>query len=123
MILKMYSLYINNQSAIAAYVRLSSEKMQYSDSYVQKLMEEILSRTKGKEWAKECASLLAIGGFCFISSKGTLPFPVENAARSLYVSVVCYETTVGLLNFPFDPNMYGCISTNFRHGFEEPKIV
>lgn len=115
MILIMYSIYINNQCAIAAYVRLSSEKMPYSDSYVQKLKEEILDGTKGKEWAKECTSFLAIGGFCLISPKATLPFPAENAATSLYVSVVYYEatfglTTAGLLNFPFDPKMYGCIS-------------
>lgn len=96
----MYSIYVNNQSGLAACVRLSSEKIQYSDSYVQKLKEEILDETKGKEWAKEYASFLAIGGFCFISPKATLPFPVENAATSLYISVVCYVTAVGLLNFP-----------------------
>ena len=107
----MHSIYINNQSTVAAYVRLSSEKMQYSDSYVQKLREYILDE-KIKVWAKEWSSVLAVGGFCFISSQGTLPFPVDNAATSLYISVVCYEAIVGLFNFPFDPNMYGCISIN-----------
>ena len=126
MILIMYSIYINTPSTIAAYVRLSNEKMQYSDSYVQKLKEEILDGSKGKERAKECASFLAIGGFCFIPPKGTLPFPVENAATSLYVSVVCctYDATVGLLNFPFDPKMYGCISIDLAvYAVGEPKIV
>lgn len=121
----MYSIYINNQSGVAAYVRRSSEKMQYSDSYVQKLKEEILDKTKGKELAKEYASFLAIGGFCFISPQGTLPFPVENAAKPLYISVVCVEKTiVGLVNFPFDPKMYGCISIKLsQYGCEDPKIV
>ena len=120
----MHSIYINNQSSVAAYVRLSSEKMQYSDSYVQKLKEEILDGTKGKGWTKECASFLAIDGFCFLSPSCTLPFPVENAATSLYISVVFYQATVGLLNFPFDPKMYGCISITLSlYGHEEPKIA
>ena len=122
----MYSIYINNQSGFAAYVRLSSEKMQYSDSYLQKLKEEILNKTREKEWAKEYASFLAIGGFCFISpAQDTLPFPVENAATSLYISVVCVPSITALLiNFPFDPKMYGCISIKLSpYGFEDPKIV
>ena len=121
----MYSIYVNNQSGFAAYVQLSSEKMQYSDSYVQKLKEEILDKTKEKEWSREYASFLAIGGFCFISPQGTLPFPVENAAKPLYISVVCvWEATAGLINFQFDPKMYGCISIKLsKYGFEDPKIV
>ena len=121
----MYSIYINNQSSVTAYVRLSSEKMQYSDSYVQKLKEDVLDGTRIKGWTKEWASLVAIGGFCLISPKTTLPFPAENAATSLYISAVCFdETTVGLFNFPFDPRMYGCISINLplcSRG--DPKIV
>jgi len=99
--------------------------MQYSDSYVQKLNEEIHDKTKGKELAKEFASFLAVGGFCFILPNGTLPFPVENAATPLYISVVCVEeATVGLVNFPFDPKMYGCISIKLsQYGCEDPKIV
>ena len=108
----MYSIYINNQSSVAAYVRLSSEKMQYSDSYMQKLREDILDG-KIKGWAKECPSFLAVGGFCFISPQGTLPFPVDNAVTSLYISVVCFDRTTGVLcNFPFDSKMYGCIPIN-----------
>ena len=124
----MYSIYINNQSAIAAYVRLSSEKMQYSDRYVQKLKEEILDDgTKPlvtKESVKECASFLVVGGFCSISPKATLPFPVDNAATSLHISVVYCEARAGLLNFPFDPKMHGCISIDLPvYGPGEPKIV
>ena len=123
----MYNVYINSQSAFAAYVRLSSEKMQYSDSYVQKLKEEILcDGTKlQKEWERECASFLAVGGFCFVPPKATLPFPVENAATSLYISViiVSYEIRLGLLNFPFDPKMYGCITVDMPlYGLGEAKV-
>lgn len=119
----MYSIYINNLSGVAAYVRLSSEKMQYSDSYVQKIKEEILDKAEGKERTKEYTSFLALGGFCFISPGGTLPFPVENAATSLYVSVVCVST-VWMVNFPFDPKMYGCISIKLsEYAFEGIKII
>jgi len=103
----MYNIYINNHSGAAAYVRLSSEKMQNSDSYVQKLKEAIVDTTEVKELAEEYATFLAIGGFCFILPEGTLPFPVENAATPLYIYVVCKE---GLISFLFDPKMYGCIS-------------
>ena len=121
----MYSIYINNQSAIVAYVRLSSEKMQFSDSYVQKLSEELIDYDwkRGKAWRKQCASFLAVGGFCSIPPQGTLPFPVENAAPSLYISVLCYGSTVGLFNFPFDPKMYGCISINLSVYRQESEIV
>ena len=121
----MHSVYVNNQSSVAAYVRLSSEKMQLSDSYVQKLKEELLDyRLDGtKEWRKQCASFLAVGGFCFILPQGTLPFPVENAATSLYISVVCYGSTAGLFNFPFDPKMYGCISIDLSVYRQESEIV
>ena len=120
----MHSIYINNQSSVAAYVRLSSEKMQFSDSYVQKLKEELLDYdwTGAKEWRKQCASFLAVGGFCFIPPQGTLPFPVENAAPSLYISVVCYGSTVGLFNFPFDPKRYGCIFINLSVYRQESEI-
>ena len=122
----MHNIHINNQSSVAAYVRLSSEKMQYSDSFVQKLEEELFTyydRTRDLGWRKECAFSLAIGSFCFISPNGTLSLPVENAATSLYISVVCYEGIVGLFNFPFDPNMYGCISINLSLYRKESEIV
>lgn len=112
----MYSIYISNQSGVTAYVRPSSEKLQYSDSYVQKLKEEILDNSGC--WTKECMSYLTIGGFCFIAPQGTLTLPVENAATSLYISVVCVQNPplVGLVNFPFDPKMYGCISIKLCGG-------
>ena len=122
----MYNIYINNQSEVAAYVRLSSEKMQYSDSYVQRLEEEILKLGfRGGASSRAQATLLAIGGFCFISPQGTLPFPVENAATPLYISVVCVERNrVGLVSFSFDPRMYGCVSIKlYQHLLENPKIV
>ena len=122
----MHNIHINNQSSAAAYVRLSSEKMQYSDSYVQKLEEELFTyydRTRDLGWRKECAFSLAIGSFCFISPNGTLSLPVENAATSLYIFVVCYEGIVGLFNLPFDPNMYGCISINLPLYRKESEIV
>ena len=121
----MYKIYINNQSGVAEYVRLSSEKMQYSDSYVQRLQEEILEMIRGKGSSRVQAIFLAFGGFCFISPQGTLPFPVENAATPLYISVVCVENDiVGFISFPFDPRMYGCVSIKLsRHLLEYPKIV
>lgn len=62
-------------------------------------------------------SFLTIGGFCFIAPEGTLTLPVENAATSLYISVVCVQLSpVGLVNFPFDPKMYGCISIKLCGG-------
>ncbi|KAJ7382351.1 hypothetical protein OS493_035410 [Desmophyllum pertusum] len=105
----MYNIYVTNKSGHdVAYVRLSSEKMQYADSYVQKIKEEILDK-EGKEWSKEYISFLALGGFCLIPSGETRAFLVEKVAATMYVSVVCLSR-VCIANFPFDPKMYGCLT-------------
>ena len=105
----MYNIYVTNKSGHdVAYVRLSSEKLQYADSYVQKIKEEILDK-EGKEWSKEYISFLALAGFCLIPAGKTRAFLVENAGAIMYVSVVCLSR-VWIANFPFDPKMYGCLA-------------
>lgn len=104
----MYSIYVTNNSGRLAYARLSSEKMQYSDSYVQKIKEEILDK-EGSESSREYISFLSQGSFCLIPPRKTLAFSLENTAASIYVSVVC-SSAVWVSNFPFDPKVYECIA-------------
>lgn len=103
----MYSIYVNNKYVHNVYARLSSEKIQYSDSYVQKINEEILDKEE-KEREKEYISFLAVGGFRLIRPGKTLAFSVGNVDASMYVSVVCLPK-IWIANFPFDPKMFGCL--------------
>ncbi len=110
----MYSIYVSNNFERNVYARLSSEKMQYSDSYVQKIKEDIFDR-EGKEQQKEYISFLALGGFCLIPPGNTLAFSKDNAAASMFVSVVCLSR-VWIANFPFDPKVFGCLAIRNEKG-------
>ena len=111
----MYSIYVTNKHDKLVFARLSSEKMQYADSYVQKIKEEILDRA-GKERTSEYTSFLALGGFYPIPPGKTSAFSLENGANSVYVSVV-YSSKVGVANFPVNPRMYGCLAISEKfHG-------
>ena len=104
----MYSIYVTNKHDRLVFARLSSEKMQYADSFVQQIKKEIFDRT-GRVWTSEYTSFLALGGFYPMPPGKTRAFSLENAAASMYVSVM-HSSRVGVVNFPFNPRMYGCLT-------------
>lgn len=104
----MYSIYVTNKLGYFVYMRLSVEKMQYADGYVQKIKEEILDK-QSYEMSNQYISLMALSGFCIIPPGKTRAFLVENVAAPVYVSVV-QSSTVWVANFPLDPKMYGCMA-------------
>lgn len=108
----MYSIYVTNKLDKKVYIRLSMEKTQDGDSYVQKIKEDVLSaRPSSYELSNQRICFLVLGGFCSISPGKTRAFPVENVEAPLYVSVVEGSSlAVQMVNFPFNPKMHGCMA-------------
>ena len=105
----MYTIYVTNKLSKNVYIRLSMEKTQDGESYVQKIKEDVLSAKSSYDISNQCICFLLLGGFCSISPGKTRAFPVENVEAPLYVSVMC-SPTVQMVNFPFNPKMHGCMA-------------